>query len=54
MSCIVLQTLIGRGLIPGFLGNTFSINGVVGVIAFSFILFIIIGSNGKHLITALT
>lgn len=54
MSCIVLQTLIGRGLIPDFLGNTFSINGVIGVISFSFILFIIIGSNGKHLITALT
>lgn len=54
MSCIVLQTLIGRGLIPGFLGNTFSINGVVGVISFSFILFIIIGSNGKHLVTAIT
>lgn len=54
MSCIVLQTLIGRGLIPDFFGNTFSINGVIGVISFSFILFIIIGSNGKHLITALT
>lgn len=54
MSCIVLQTLIGRGLIPDFLRNTFSINGVIGVISFSFILFIIIGSNGKHLITALT
>lgn len=54
MSCIVLQTLIGRGIIPDFLGNTFSINGVIGVISFSFILFIIIGSNGKHLITALT
>ena len=54
MSCIVLQTLIGRGLIPDFLGNTFSINGVIGVIAFSFILFIIIGSNGKHLVTAMT
>ena len=54
MSCIVLQTLIGRGLIPDFLGNTFSINGVIGVIGFSFILFIIIGSNGKHLITAMT
>ena len=54
MSCIVLQSLIGRGLIPGFLGNTFSINGVIGVIAFSFILFIIIGSNGKHLVTAMT
>lgn len=54
MSCIILQTLIGRGRIPDFLGNTFSINGVIGVIAFSFILFIIIGSNGKHLITALT
>lgn len=54
MSCIVLQTLIGRGLIPNFLGDTFSINGVIGVIGFSFILFIIIGSNGKHLITALT
>ena len=54
MSCIVLQTLIGRGLIPGFLGNTFSINGVIGVVAFSFILFIIIGSNGKHLVTAMT
>lgn len=54
MSCIVLQSLIGRGLIPGFLGNTFSINGVIGVIAFSFILFIIIGSNGKHLVAAMT
>lgn len=54
MSCIVLQTLIGRGSIPDFFGNTFSINGVIGVISFSFILFIIIGSNGKHLITALT
>lgn len=51
MSCIVLQTLIGRGLIPDFFGNTFSINGVI---SFSFILFIIIGSNGKHLIAALT
>lgn len=54
MSCIVLQTLIGRGIIPDFFGNTFSINGVIGVIGFSFILFIIIGSNGKHLITAMT
>ena len=54
MSCIVLQTLIGRGLISDFLGNTFSINGVIGVISFSFILFIIRGSNGKHLMTART
>lgn len=53
MSCIILQTLIGRGLIPDFLGNTFSINGVIGVIGFSFILFIIIGSNGKHLVAAM-
>lgn len=53
MSCIILQTLIGRGLIPDSFGNTFSINGVIGVIGFSFILFIIIGSNGKHLVAAM-
>ena len=52
--CIIIQTLIGRGCVPDFFGNTFSINGVIGVIAFSFILFTIIGSNGKHLKIALT
>lgn len=47
--CIILQTLIGRGQIPDMFGESFSINGVLGVIAFSFIIFIIIGSKGKHL-----
>lgn len=47
--CIILQTLIGLGQIPDIFGESFSINGVLGVISFSFIIFIIIGSKGKHL-----
>ena len=47
--CITLQTLIGSGHVPDFFKNFFAVNGVLGVVAFSFILFMIIGSSGKHL-----
>lgn len=47
--CIILQTLIGLGQFPDLFKDSFSINGVLGVISFSFVIFIIIGSKGKHL-----
>jgi diguanylate cyclase (GGDEF)-like protein len=47
--CIILQTLIGLGQIPDLFKDSFSINGILGVISFSFVIFIIIGSKGKHL-----
>lgn len=53
VACITLQSLIEREYIQGFSGNNFSINGILGVIAFAFIIFMIIGSNGQHLKTAI-
>lgn len=47
--CIILQTLIGFGQIPDLFKDSFSINGILGVISFSFVIFIIVGSKGKHL-----
>lgn len=47
--CIILQSLIGLGQIPDVFGDSFSINGILGIVAFSFVISIIIGSKGKHL-----
>lgn len=49
MVCITLQTLIGLGQMPDVFGDSFSINGILGIVAFSFVISIIIGSKGKHL-----
>lgn len=49
MVCIILQTLIGLGQMPDVFGDSFSINGILGIVAFSFVISIIIGSKGKHL-----
>lgn len=47
--CIILQTLIGLGQIPNVFGDSLSINGILGIVDFSFVISIIIGSKGKHL-----
>lgn len=49
MVCIILQTLIGLGQMLDVFGDSFSINGILGIVAFSFVISIIIGSKGKHL-----
>ena len=51
--CLIFQTLIGSGVLFSTFPNAFSLNGIFGVISFTFILFIVIGSNGNHVYVAI-
>ena len=53
LCCVFMQSMIGSGRAPDLFKNVFSVNGVLGVVSFSFVIFIIIGSNGRHIILAL-